>query len=173
MRRLAVCHWIAVRMANRKKRVLSAVMIGGVGAAYLLWPSRSFKMPSQAHLQAAFPRDSRQILEESQQFTLISIKPSIGYDKPKAPDYWHGFQVLGQTVITNPQEKTHLIAALYDSMAREDGAAACFNPRHGIRAVRDGKTVDFSDLLFVRQHASLYTFWRRARWRSQALPKVL
>jgi hypothetical protein len=124
-----------------KKWMLPLGIFVVLGAVYWLWPRHDFKMPPPSELQAVFPGRSRQILENSQQFTLISLAP-LPYFEPKAKDYWHGFRVLGQTVVTNQDQRADLIAALYDSMAGEGATKACFSPRHGIRAVRDGNPID-------------------------------
>jgi hypothetical protein len=119
-----------------------------VGATYLIWsqaprPQRSFKMPDATALVKAFPGNSRDILEHSQQFFLISVNPQMVFD-PDAQDLFHGFHVIGKTLVTDPVARAGLIAALYDSMATSQGAAACFNPRHGIRAMRNGRVVDIA-----------------------------
>jgi hypothetical protein len=62
-------------------------------------------------------------------------------DIPAGSDF-HGFRILGKTTLKDETRKT-IVAGLYKGIKDSDGSvAACFNPRHGIRATADGKTVD-------------------------------
>src|SRR5207248_10826161 len=74
-----------------------------------------------------FPRDPR--------------RPSGAPPEPAGKPIFHGHRILGQTVIADPSVRSRLLTAFYDNVGRSD-PGRCFNPRHGIRAVRDGKTVD-------------------------------
>src|SRR5262249_42133996 len=84
----------------------------------------------------------RAILDKAQQYELISLDPSReGDDKDK--DKFHGWKVLGQTAFKDADLRKKVLDALVKGIQENDGiAAACFNPRHGLRAVHDGKTVD-------------------------------
>lgn len=110
-----------------------------VAAPVLTGKARSLRRPTDTQLRAAFPGDSRQVLEQSQQFTLLSLNPSPATFEKEA---FHGFGVLGKTEVAEAKKRASLIAALDDGIARAQESAACFNPRHGIRVVRDKKTVE-------------------------------
>lgn len=63
-------------------------------------------------------------------------------EEQKKPNF-HSYMVLGQTSVTDAQARTRLLTALYEGISLSDGsAAACFNPRHGIRAIMKERTVD-------------------------------
>jgi hypothetical protein len=88
------------------------------------------------------PDEARAILEKAEQIELLSLDPARGEEKPK--DDFHGFKVLGKTVVKDAEVRKKLIAAFEKGVAENKGEAAlCFNPRHGIRASHDGKTADF------------------------------
>jgi hypothetical protein len=52
--------------------------------------------------------------------------------------------VLGKVDITALDARKDLTAALNDAIAKSDGSVAkCFEPRHAIRAVVNGRTIDY------------------------------
>jgi hypothetical protein len=84
-------------------------------------------------------------LKTSQQFTLYSLEPKTEVIGKIAPgeETFHRNKVLGKILITDPEVKAELVNALYRGIAESDGSAsACFNPRHGIRAVKGWRTID-------------------------------
>ena len=119
--------------------ILVAVLATWVGVFAFLRqrqsPSRddtSYK-PTPKRLSDA----SRQILDTSEQFVLLSLEP-VYPNQPStdAPEKFHAYPVLGRVEIKDAKQKAELLGALYKGVADSDGAvAACFNPRHGIRAV--------------------------------------
>ena len=80
------------------------------------------------------------ILDKADQIELISLSPERLAEKPK--DAFHGWRVLGSTAIKGEDKATALTALRSAIAANEGMVAACFNPRHGIRATQGGKTVD-------------------------------
>lgn len=107
----------------------------------------------------------RKILENNQQFILYSLDPSSRYSvstiatetRKSVKEKFHNYDVLGKTRITNPAIKAKLVEAL-ESGIDEGGSAGmmCFDPRHGIRAVRGDQTVDLV-ICFECQKISVYT----------------
>ncbi len=88
------------------------------------------------------PDELQTILEKADKFELLSLSPEHVQEKPK--DGFHGWRVLGKTAVTEADARKNLVAAFKKGVADNKGiAAACFNPRHGIRATHDGKSVDF------------------------------
>lgn len=87
------------------------------------------------------PQYAIDALDNGESFELLSLDPTE-LDKP-ATDRFRGYRVLGQTTITDDTMRNQLVAALKKGVEARDGYAACFNPRHGIRVVHNGKTVDF------------------------------
>ncbi len=109
---------------------------------------RALRAPTAQQLNAIFPDGARQILEDSPQLTLFSLDPSEDFfDAAKQNFHKHG--IFGQTVISEPAEKAALLASFYDGFVAPPDprglkqiGIGCFNPRHGLRATLDGKTVD-------------------------------
>jgi hypothetical protein len=87
------------------------------------------------------PDNITAILDKADQVELYSLDPSRQKEIPAGADF-HGWKVLGKTTVKDDARKA-LIAALKKGIKDSDGTvAACFNPRHGIRATVDGKTAD-------------------------------
>ncbi len=88
------------------------------------------------------PAEPLKALQEGKSFELFSLDPKE--PPPKDGEKFHGWQILGSTKLEADKAKL-LVEALEAGVAENnDGiAAACFNPRHGIRVVLDGKTYDF------------------------------
>lgn len=118
---------------------VAILIIGIVVAARVHHRPYHFRTPTDAQLAQAFPGQSRQILEHSQQFIFYSLDPAF---VPQEKETFCGWGVIGKTVITDPKTKHLLIGSLYDSIARGGIMMVCFNPRHAIHAVRNGKSVD-------------------------------
>jgi hypothetical protein len=88
------------------------------------------------------PDQARAILENASQFELLSI--GHGPFPKNPPEDFHGWPVIGKTTIKDPNTRNRLIAALEKGVEENKGdSMKCFNPRHGIRVARDGKTADF------------------------------
>jgi hypothetical protein len=76
---------------------------------------------------------------ENATFELYSLDPAKEDDEKG----FHGYAVLGKTLVKDAEVRKQLTVALYKAIADSDGnAARCFVPRHGIRATHKGKTVD-------------------------------
>ena len=88
------------------------------------------------------PDPARTILENADQFELISIGHGPSPTNPE--NAFQGWPVLGKTTINDPNTRKRLIAALEKGVEENKGdTMKCFNPRHGIRVTRDGKTAEF------------------------------
>ena len=123
-----------------KKRLL---IIAGVlcTAAFIIFQSLTppVETAQRQQLTDVFPTDTKDIFERSEAFTLLSLHPTGNH---QGKDAFHGYRVLGKTTVS-AKTKMALISTLYTALAAEDASAAsCFWPRHGIRAVHNGKTVD-------------------------------
>ena len=97
----------------------------------------------QNPLSKAIPNDGQWILAAPDSFELLSLDPSHDNFDPGAPGTMHGYRILGSTKIADATQRQQLREVLYDAIRHNDGAVtACFNPRHGIRATRGGKSID-------------------------------
>jgi hypothetical protein len=104
-------------------------------------------------------------------FVLYSIDPDR---EPKdeqeaaaadaAGERFRGFYVRGSAAINDPAERAKLLDALRDGIANNDGAvAACFNPRHGIRAGDGGPRVDYL-ICFECRHVHVFEAGKPQRY---------
>ncbi len=110
----------------------------------LLIPGCSNQSTSTGSAKQKFkmPEKTLAALEQAEKFELLSLYPYP--PEKKSPTDFHGWKVLGRTQIKDKQTREQLIAAFKRSVEENDGyAAACFDPRHGIRVQYQGKTVDW------------------------------
>ena len=121
------------------------------------------------------PDKAKSILDMANQFDLLSLDPDAGRDQTK--DAFHGWKVLGKTVVKDPKVRKQILESLYEGISKSDGQGAkCFEPRHGIRASVEGKTVDlvvcfecswvyvFFDKDENRQGVAVTTYKPQANW---------
>jgi hypothetical protein len=110
------------------------------------------------------PDAIKAVLDKADSLEIYSLDPSLQLpvkDKEKEPekdpkDKFNGWKVLGKTVVKDKPAKDELLTALYKGVKDNEGVvAACFIPRHGIRATADGKTVD---LVICFQCLQIYCF---------------
>lgn len=86
-------------------------------------------------------------LRSSEQLALYSIdgtgKPLT--DETKAAETFGGYPVLGKVEIKTGDARKQLIAALKDAIEKGKGLPLpkCFWPRQALRAIEDGKTIDY------------------------------
>lgn len=86
------------------------------------------------------PPDLRHFLEGADQFTLYSLK---NHFERNGTNTFFDRPILGQIKIEKTVERTNLVTALSDGIGTGRVPADCFDPRHGIRAVKNGVAVDF------------------------------
>lgn len=100
------------------------------------------------------PEAVRDVLAHADRFELVSLNPDGGPTREEGR-YW-GWRVLGSTVVGSPTDRQELLAALETGIAENTGwVAACFDPRHGIRASRGG---DSLDLVVCFECAQIYIY---------------
>ena len=86
------------------------------------------------------PSSTISVLQHADQFELLSLDPKYGYSENGS---FHGYRVLGRVVISDANTHQKLVSALLQGMRENSGEAAhCFNPRHGIYAIRKGNQAD-------------------------------
>ena len=85
--------------------------------------------------------EAKAVLDKAEQFELLSLDPAV--EGVKGKEGFHGWKILGKTAVKDATIRKQIVTALDKGIAESDGnGAKCFDPRHGIRAQRDGKTVD-------------------------------
>jgi hypothetical protein len=91
-------------------------------------------------------RDSMAGLDTPEQLTLYSIdgRDFESGQEPKTEEKFYGYPVLGKVEITDADKRQEIVAALQQGLAQSDRKlAACFWPRHALRAVERGRTIDY------------------------------
>src|SRR5262245_10421401 len=68
------------------------------------------------------PAEARAILEKAEQIELLSIDPERPKEKPK--DDFHGWKVLGRTVVKDAEVRKKLLAAFQKGVEENKGEAA-------------------------------------------------
>jgi len=88
------------------------------------------------------PDQAREILENGALFELLSI--GYGASQKNPPEDFHGWRVLGKTIIKDRDARKRLVAAMEKGVEENSGKSMkCFDPRHGIRVAHNGITADF------------------------------
>jgi hypothetical protein len=90
----------------------------------------------------SIPADARRILENADSFELLSLDPEAGIRGEKFVQSFHERKILGSVKIDDPQVIRSLILAIDEGLEGSRMYAACFLPRHGIRARRSGRTAE-------------------------------
>jgi len=94
------------------------------------------------------PEWARIATEAPDDLTLYALHPSDYFAESEANlaalPRFHGYPILGEAPLTDPAQRAELASLLWECIAADDGTrAACFNPRHGLRATKDGKSADW------------------------------
>ena len=86
------------------------------------------------------PAEARAILAEPAAFEILALQPDGLEDREAG---FHGYEVLGRAEVTDPAVRRRVVELIARGVDANDGSvAACFNPRHGVRAEGDGGRVD-------------------------------
>jgi len=65
-------------------------------------------------------------------------------EKPDSDNWFYSYPVLGKLEVDTPQARSEIIGALEAGKRNFEGISpACFNPRHGLRSVKDGVNTDY------------------------------
>jgi hypothetical protein len=87
------------------------------------------------------PAPVRDVLVHADTLELLSLDPGRPGRPAAMPlNAFHGWTVLGRTTIQDATQRKAVVGALDRGVAEGAFAARCFDPRHGVRAMR-GKTV--------------------------------
>jgi hypothetical protein len=97
------------------------------------------------------PADARSVLESADRLVLYSLDPLRDIErtdderaKPFDGEMLRDWRVLGKVEISDRKQIERLSEAFKSEVQNSDGSvAACFWPRHAIRATRDGKEAEF------------------------------
>ena len=115
-----------------------AVPIGLVVLA-LLAGAAALGLFLQARVRPRLPREVAAVLAGADTFELLSLRP--GPIERHRPDTFYGWVVLGRAAVPG-DTRAEVLAATNEGIAHGRGMSLCFEPRHGIHAVRQGHTAD-------------------------------
>lgn len=88
------------------------------------------------------PKEVREAFDKASEFELYSLDPARPIKKNDKDVLFHDWKVLGKTTLKG-EDARKVRSAIDKGRKDSDGlVAACFNPRHGVRFVRDKKTYD-------------------------------
>ncbi len=86
------------------------------------------------------PSAASRLLDEADAIELISLDPRERLAQPG--ESFHGWKVLGRAAIGDAAKRRAIIASLKRAIGSADEVAGCFEPRHGLRATKGGKSLD-------------------------------
>lgn len=128
---------------KKKTLIFAAIVLLCIVVIYK-WRNPPLKMPTNAQVQGALPNGSQAIFDGADKFVLYSLDPHESMKNMGHKTYFHEFGILGETAISDKATMQRLRESFYDGITNDENMmAACFNPRHGLRAIKNGKNLDF------------------------------
>ncbi|TKC97140.1 hypothetical protein [Polyangium fumosum] len=82
------------------------------------------------------------VLDGADSFQVLALDPDHGEEPPPGVESFHGYQVLAKGDVTDPKARERIVGIVNAGVRKGGTQAKCFNPRHGVHAVRDGHSVD-------------------------------
>ena len=92
------------------------------------------------------PPNAKSVLKNAESFELLSLDPTFLAPEEKAGiESFHEWELLGKATISDSETRQQLLSAFNSGVAEHDDETMilCFDPRHAIRVIHDGKTHDF------------------------------
>ncbi len=105
----------------------------------------SLSKPKPSWPEEGLPERMREIMEQAPRIQIFAVEtcPDGGTTlTPNESGKFQGCKVLRQAKVTDAEQKKKLVTRIISAVEPSDRGAACFNPRHGIRAEHDGKRVE-------------------------------
>jgi hypothetical protein len=134
--------------------VLAGVLGFFINCAISWYQKIHLRQPTPAQIHNAFPGNTRTIFEHSDKFVLFSLAGmEASLQSPFAlasfipvsdqnPPMFHNYRILGQTEIKDKNIQDRIRAIYDDGISDTHFSSACFSPKHGIRAIKDGQKLD-------------------------------
>lgn len=93
-------------------------------------------------IERALPQDVQILLDKGPKFFLYALQPARlpEIDLKTQPNF-HGYPIIGQTPVRATPFRQDLLAAIRAGLGKKS-EAGCFEPKYGIRVVRNKKAVD-------------------------------
>ena len=91
-----------------------------------------------------FHGDWAEVLTGSERLELVAIDPDPPTKAERGdPDRMHGYRIRGRAWLEDPKQRAELLGAFARGDRQNDHkAAACFNPRHVLRAEKGGRWIE-------------------------------
>lgn len=120
-------------------------------------PSEPSEAPANAPAENPLPADVRAVLEAPETLEIYAVRGSmdLGGMPPPGSDTFHDNLVIGKAAVSEAAQRVRITAAATAGIDPEAPVAACFHPRHALRAMRNRTTVD---LVICYECASLEVY---------------
>lgn len=119
------------------------MLLGACGTPH---PARndSGEGPLQVRFGEEIPAGFASVFLHADEIELIAIDPDWPTKESLAdPKNLHGYNIRGRAKLADRQKRLELLAEFSRGAMENDGVvAACFNPRHVLRAQHEGRTCD-------------------------------
>ena len=91
-----------------------------------------------------FPPEVRTLLEGAEVVEIFAIHPypHEAEGKPAPGEDFQGYKILGRKKLESVEDRLRIVALIYEACAKPGPFAACFNPRHAVRAKRGEEIVE-------------------------------
>jgi hypothetical protein len=84
-------------------------------------------------------------MRDAESFEIFSLQPGVRREETldSYPVQFHGWPVLGKADVSEPRWKKPILIGTQRMHQKHEGLPApCFNPRHGLRVVQQGKAIE-------------------------------
>jgi hypothetical protein len=117
------------------------VAVTAVLSISVWWLVESGAFRGRPRSQNLLAAESKNVLENAEVLELLSLDPVPLKEHPE--EGFHGYAILGAVKLNDSVKRKALLRALYAGITNSDGSvAACFNPRHGLRAKLGSEVVE-------------------------------
>ncbi|MBX3245185.1 MAG: hypothetical protein KF685_12105 [Acidobacteria bacterium] len=100
-------------------------------------------------LNERFPTRQMEVLKNAEQIEVFEVVSTdrrlCGIEselKPIKKDKFQGCEIVRQASVSDPQQRKELIDGILYSIGSSSNGSACFDPRHGIRAIHNKERIE-------------------------------
>jgi hypothetical protein len=121
-----------------------AIGFGGCAQQAPQRPSEPSEPSKSESPESPLPPDVRAVLEAPETLEIYAVRGSmdLGGMPPPGSDVFHDNLVIDKAPVPDASQRARIGAAATAGLDPSTPVAACFHPRHAMRAVREGTTVD-------------------------------
>jgi hypothetical protein len=83
-------------------------------------------------------------IRDAESFEIYSLQPGVrqGETLDSYPDVFRGWPQLGKAEISNESAKKPVLMGMQRALYKPSEPSTCFNPRHGLRVIQNGKAIE-------------------------------